>query len=297
MMKLSANDLSGLAETACEAALAAGDLINSYASKSFTVESKQGGDTPAAQVVTEVDRKAERLIVSCLQPSIRQFDLGLLTEETSDTGDRLKRDYFWCIDPIDGTLSFIEGVPGYAVSIALVTITGEAIIGVVFDPLSKTLYSAVKGQGAYRNRQPWLLQSKELAGNRLTLAIDRSLQGRPGYSKLLARIEAIAIQLGASGLQTIHNAGAVLSACHVLDNPPGCYFKFPRPGEGGGSLWDFAATTCLLKEMGASATDFFGEPLQLNRPDTTFMNEYGVFFTTHPLLIKQFRGLIDSERL
>jgi fructose-1,6-bisphosphatase/inositol monophosphatase family enzyme len=293
-MKLSANDLSALAETACEAALKAGEVISSFTCKHFSVKSKLGGDTPASQVVTEVDMKAEQVIVAVLQTSIEQYSLGLLTEESLDTGDRLSRDYFWCVDPIDGTLSFIEGIPGYAVSIALVAKNGEAVIGVVFDPLSGTLYSAIKGQGAYRNRQRWQPESKELAGHPLTLAIDRSFESRPDYPQFVSMLENIANKVGCNGLHTMHNAGAVLNACHVLENSPGCYFKLPKSAKGGGNLWDFAATTCLFNEMHASATDFYGQPINLNRPDTTFMNESGVFFTTHPRLIIEIRKLMQD---
>ena len=51
--------------------------------------------------------------------SCDEFEVGFLSEETEDNGSRFEEDYFWCIDPMDGTLAFINGHPGFSVSIAL----------------------------------------------------------------------------------------------------------------------------------------------------------------------------------
>ncbi|MGB0581090.1 MAG: inositol monophosphatase, partial [Limisphaerales bacterium] len=58
------------------------------------------------------------------------------------------------------------------------------------------------------------------------------------------------------------------------------YFKVPKPAKGGGSLWDFAATACVLEEWGTPASDVFGRPLDLNRAGSTFMNERGVIYAS-----------------
>ncbi len=291
-MHLSPNDLQYLSECAINAAKNAGELIAAYADKKVEVRIKEGGDNLASQVVTEADLRSEAMIVEALQPGCEKFELGLLTEERGDDGSRFNKDYFWCVDPIDGTLSFIEGVPGYAVSIALLSRAGEALLGVICDPLTKTLYSAVKGQGAMRNGEPWSLPAaSSLAGRPLTLVCDRSLEEQPYYHQLLERFEAIAERTGASGLRTLHKGGAVMNGCWVLENPPGCYFKFPKPQKGGGSVWDFAAIACLFHEMGAVATDFYGQPLDLNRADSTFMNRNGVLFTTDQALVAEIEGL------
>lgn len=74
-----------------------------------------------------------------------------MTEESPDNRERLKKDFFWCIDPLDGTLPFIESTSGYAVSIALVAHDGTPYIGVIYDPVEQVLYHAVKGCGVLRN--------------------------------------------------------------------------------------------------------------------------------------------------
>jgi 3'-phosphoadenosine 5'-phosphosulfate (PAPS) 3'-phosphatase len=54
--------------------------------------------------------------------------------------------------------------------------------------------------------------------------------------------------------------------------------KLPKKEIGGGSIWDFAATACIYRELGLSVTDFKGEMLDLNKKDGTFMNKEGIFF-------------------
>ena len=115
-------DLDQLLATALEAADAAGAMI--ARSRPTTVERKAGGESLASQVLTDVDEQSQQLILEILAPTIERFDLGLLTEERDDDGSRFEKACFWCIDPLDGTLPFIDNVPGYAVSIALVARDG-----------------------------------------------------------------------------------------------------------------------------------------------------------------------------
>jgi len=291
-MNLSDNDLLYLSDCAISAAKQAGDLIARRSSESLTVQHKEGGNSLASQVLTEVDLISEAIIVKQLVATCEQYGIALLTEETTDDKARLESDYFWCVDPLDGTLSFIESVPGYAVSIALVSRSGVPLIGVVYDPLSKTFYSAVKGQGALRNGETWSFASNlSLEGKPLTLVCDRSLVERSDYSHIIQHFEGIAGKLGLSGVRTLHQGGAVMNACWVLENRPGYYFKLPKPEEGGGSLWDFAATACLFEEMGALCSDYYGQPLELNRPESTFMNHRGVLFATDRKLANEIKPI------
>jgi 3'(2'), 5'-bisphosphate nucleotidase/myo-inositol-1(or 4)-monophosphatase len=122
-MHLTTNALLALSQLAIEAAKKAGALISEYSTKDVEVKNKEAADSLAAQVVTEVDVKAQNTILEVLSPSLTTYDLALLTEESVDDKSRFEKDYFWCIDPMDGTLAFTEKTPGYAVSIALVSRT------------------------------------------------------------------------------------------------------------------------------------------------------------------------------
>jgi 3'-phosphoadenosine 5'-phosphosulfate (PAPS) 3'-phosphatase len=93
-------------------------------------------------------------------------------------------------------------------------------------------------------------------------------------------------------VQALQGDGAAMNAIQVLESSPGCYFKIPKPQEGGGSLWDFAATAAIFAECGASARDFYGQPLDLNRADSTFMNHRGVLYATDAALAAEIQGLL-----
>ncbi|MDH5324357.1 MAG: inositol monophosphatase family protein [Gammaproteobacteria bacterium] len=281
-MQLTPDDLDYLSDKAIAAAKEAGAIIASFADKAVSVQHKESGDTLASQVVTEVDLRSEKAIVEMLQPTCEQYDLALLTEETEDDKARLEKEYFWCADPLDGTLSFIESIPGYSVSIALVSRSGAPLIGVVYDPVTRTLYSAVQGQGVFRNGEPFATpEPQSLTAKPLALVCNRGFVKRPDYPRIYEALVSVANRYGCAGIRVMEEHGAVLNACRVLENPPAVYFMFPKPGvEAGGSLWDFAAVAALFSEAGHVASDFFGQPLALNRADSTFLSHRGVLFAT-----------------
>jgi 3'(2'), 5'-bisphosphate nucleotidase/myo-inositol-1(or 4)-monophosphatase len=90
--------------------------------------------------------------------------------------------------------------------------------------------------------------------------------------------------------------GAVINAVTILENPNSCYFKYPRSDNSGGSLWDYAATACLFREAGAVASDIYGQPLDLNRADNTFMNHRGVLYASSQSIANQIIALHNSLR-
>lgn len=260
-----------------KAAVEAGKIISEKSGCFENLTNKEVGSSEASGVVTEVDLLSQNIILEKLNPTLKEFDLGLLTEESTDDSSRLVKDYFWSIDPLDGTLPFIKGETGYSVSIALVSCDGIPHVGVVYDPTREVLYSAVKDEGVYRNRKRW---KPEIAKNKVfTVAYDKSFKKSKYYDRSLNSIKKLAETYGCESLEIVDNCGAVLNAITVLENSPGCYFKFPKKEEGGGSLWDFSATACIFAEAGFIVSNIYGEALNLNPGDTTFMNNYGVVYT------------------
>ncbi|MGZ0709846.1 3'(2'),5'-bisphosphate nucleotidase CysQ family protein [Coraliomargarita sp. W4R53] len=284
-MILDIKALNFLADEACEAARLAGALIRTYTAGKVAVSHKEGGDSLASQVVTEVDEGSQAVILQRLQGTMAQYDLALLTEELSDDGSRFSKDYFWCIDPMDGTLPFTQGKPGYAVAIALVRQDGASMIGVVYDPVKDRLYRAVSGLGLRVNGQPY--QAHDCVDNdgaSLRFCMDCTFETDPRRSELTVRMNDLAQRAGYSGALIEINGGAVCNACYVLEHSPAVYLKEPKPELGGGSFWDFAATACIFQEAGASVSDYFGECLELNSQTHTFFNHCGVCFCSGPEL-------------
>ena len=274
-MRLGEQEFKALRDQAITAAVRAGRVIQSKAGTRLSVERKEAGDTRASQVVTAVDRLSQEAILDTLSDSLETFGLGLLSEELDADRSRFERDYFWCIDPLDGTLPFSEKRSGYAVSIALVSRSGVAHVGVVLDPDSGVLYDALRGGGARRGGVRWLPRYNHRDGVALKLFCDRSLLADPRFAGFESLLLQEAERRGYSGVSVTCHAGAVMNACWVLENGPACYLKFPKPGQGGGSLWDFAATACLFGELGFAFGDAMGAPLALNRSESTFLNHRG----------------------
>ncbi|NPD44260.1 MULTISPECIES: 3'(2'),5'-bisphosphate nucleotidase CysQ [unclassified Lentimicrobium] len=268
-------NLSLLTNIAIKAAHSAGKVIQKYMNDEIKVENKKGGESYASQVLTAVDLECEKVILSHLLPTCDEFDIALLSEETEDDGSRFEKDFFWCIDPMDGTLAFINKQAGFSVSIALVAKDGTPYIGVVFDPSTDTLYHAIKGKGAFKNGIPWKI--KHII-NLLTYTTDRTLEDTPRATEIESLLNKHVEKLGLNGLREIAGAGAVLNAILVLENGPACMLKLPKKENGGGSIWDFAATACIYQELGLPATNYKGGKLDLNKKDGTFMNHEGVFY-------------------
>lgn len=269
-------DLQHLANIAIEAATSAGKIIQKHLNDDLIVEQKDGGSNYASQVVTKVDRECERIILLHLKPACKTFDIGLLTEETEDDKSRFEKDFFWCIDPLDGTLAFINKQPGFSVSIALVAKDGTPVIGVVFNPSTETLYHAIKGNGAYKNRNPWRIKN---TNDYLTYVTDKKLKDTPNSAEIKNILNTHKTNLELKSIKEISGAGAVLNAIIVLENGPACFLKLPKKEIGGGSIWDYAATACIYQELGLPATTFKGEPLDLNKKDDTFMSHQGVCYS------------------
>ncbi len=288
-------DLEKLCQQAIDAAHAAGEIINSFRQRDVDVQYKAAGNSAASQVVTEVDHKAQAVILDILQPSCIEFDLALVTEESADDGLRQQKEAFWCIDPMDGTLAFINNTHGFSVSIALVAKNGKPLIGVVYDPVKQDLYHAIDGSGAYKNKQ--LIRVPELDPDRpLILHTDFSFEAHPWFDKTSTGLQDISRSLGLNGADIKFKTGAAMNACNILQEANSCYFKYPRKGNSGGSIWDFAATACLFNEAGAIASDIFGFPLELNRFGSTYVNHRGSLYAGQKKLADEIVELYKKLR-
>lgn len=285
--------LQQLCDVAMYAAQEAGQFIQSTDREKLQRHYKNAGSSAASQIVTEVDLRSEALIRQSLQLVSEQWNIAFLGEESSQTvpgvtPERLLKPYHWCIDPLDGTLPFVEGSPGYAVSIALVDQTGDPLIGVVYDPIHSKLLHAIKGQGAYEDRVPISVAAR--SSTSLMVFADLSFRENEKYVNTLSILNTCAERSGLDGVEVIYGSGAVKNACQVLDYPGACYLKLPKAQDGGGSVWDFAATACIVTAAGGWASDVLGQALALNPKGSTFMNQRGVVYASNERIA---RYLID----
>ena len=130
-------------EVARDAALAAGEVIARHA-EGDRASWEKAEDSP----VTKADLEANSAILEILEAAFP--DDAILSEETKDSEKRRRAERVWIVDPLDGTKEFIARIPEFAVSVAL-TIRGEPVVGVVYQPLDRECFSAARGSGGHRN--------------------------------------------------------------------------------------------------------------------------------------------------
>lgn len=134
-------ELADMLDTAIEAAHAAGRLQRARFGASFAISHKAEKD-----LVTEVDTASEEIIVGIIRESFPEH--GILAEEGRYAES--SSPWRWIIDPIDGTTNFAHGYPWFSVSIGL-ELDGKMVAGVICNPVSGHLFTAVRGAGAFLN--------------------------------------------------------------------------------------------------------------------------------------------------
>lgn len=256
--------ITELAQAAREACLAAGRFIQANRDRPLEVGSK-GFASHAADVVTEIDIQAQAIILEKLQRTIDRYDLGVLAEEGESDNSRLQKHAFWTIDPMDGTQYFIEGISGYATSIALVAQCGTPILGAVYDPVEDSLYEAVKGGGVTRNGVRLKPMSSETTGA-IVLFADRSLRNYPQFEWYQDLFDIRFV------------GGAVINAIQLLTTPNSVYLKAPKKPLGGCAIWDLAGVALMVDEALGRGCTYDGGPLPLNRAESLFFNDIGFAF-------------------
>ncbi|WP_306589927.1 inositol monophosphatase family protein [Geothrix sp. 21YS21S-4] len=224
---------------ACEAAAqAGGKVLLSYFRKldPATIEEKTKND-----VVSEADRASEAAIRAELGFRFPQY--GFLGEEGGGSGNEEIR---WIVDPLDGTLNFVQGFPHWCVSVALWDAEG-AVVGCVLDPLREDCFTAVRGGGATWNGRPMRVsQQAGLDGAFLATGFAYQLGDRwPRFNAALNRVFPRAKGIRRAGSAALDLAHV---ACGIYDG----YFEL------GLKPWDLAAGVLLVREAGGALTDWEG---------------------------------------
>jgi len=222
-------------EVASEAARAAGEIALKYYTGGFDVTLK-ADRTP----VTQADREAEQAIIRILRGAFP--DHGFLGEEFGGEG---RQDRRWIIDPIDGTKNFIRGIPIWATLIALEE-DGDVTAGVVYNPVTRELYSARRGGGAFLNGRPIRVSSVS------TLAAAQLIHAGLGLVRQTPYWDGIVRLL--DGTERQRGFGDYLGYTLVAEGKAEVYVEVDiKP-------WDIAPCRLLVEEAGGRFTDFTGQP-------------------------------------
>ena len=144
--------LQSIEKISKQAILKAGMIAKDY-KKKISVKYKSK-DQPVTNADIAIDNYLKKFF------SIKTPNFGWVSEETKDDKSRLSSDYFWCLDPIDGTRSYINNKPEYTISLALVK-KNEPIIGYILNPETNELFFAKKNYGAFCNEKKIKVSKKE----------------------------------------------------------------------------------------------------------------------------------------
>ncbi|MEM6815540.1 MAG: 3'(2'),5'-bisphosphate nucleotidase CysQ [Bacteroidota bacterium] len=252
-------NLENLLDTAKEAALVAGaEIIKIYESGNFSVEAK-ADNSP----LTVADKAAHEAIVSYLS----RTEIPILSEEGKYITYQKRKDweYFWMVDPLDGTKEFVKKNGEFTVNIALVK-DGAPILGVVYPPILKDLYWAIKSRGAYLEKAEKIVRlttsKKDLSNSRLKVVASRSHMSEETkhYIDKLDHPEIV-------------SKGSSLKFLMVASGEADLYPRFGPTME-----WDTAAAHVIVTEAGGRVIlQNEATPLSYNKED--LLNPYFIVFS------------------
>jgi len=232
--------LTRYVHVASRAAREAGALLARCAGKPKTVETKRS----VIDLVTETDRSAERLIYAILHQAAPEF--GFLGEEHGQERGGLP--CRWIVDPIDGTSNFVHGLPIFGVSIALEH-RGTVVVGVIYDPMRRELFTATRGGGAFLNRtRIRASRTRRLAQSLIATGFAFNFRKHPQPSLRWFQ----EFQRRSHGVRRIGSTVFCLAAV-AAGRLEGFYERDLWP-------WDIAAGMLLVREAGGRVTNFAGGP-------------------------------------
>ena len=252
--------LRDLLEFAVEVAWRAGRATLGHFQTGVAAETK-----PDRTPVTVADRAAE-MIARDLIRARYPYD-GIVGEEMGD--ERPGSDRRWILDPIDGTRSFVRGVPLFGVLIALED-EGDAVLGVAHFPALQETVCAARGLGCWWNGRRAIVSGVTRVDDALALTSDPEMAagvGRgPSWDRLRARVGMIRTWGDCYGYALVATGRAEAMLDPTL------------------SIWDAAAVRPLVEEAGGVVTDWDGAPDHRN----------GSLVATNAALAREIRGILNG---
>jgi myo-inositol-1(or 4)-monophosphatase len=214
--------------------------------RSMRADGVEGVSTKSTvtDVVTAADRAVERQVIQALRAR-RPYD-AVVGEESGGvdgTGGTVR----WILDPIDGTVNYLYGIPVYAVSLAA-EVDGAVVAGVVHNPATGHEWTATRGGGAYRD-------GRRMTGSRVT-DLGQALLGTGfGYDAARRAHQARVLAQLLAHVRDVRRIGAAsIDLCLAAEGTLDVYY------EKGLNLWDYAAGGLVAEEAGLRVSGLAGAP-------------------------------------
>lgn len=254
----------------------AGEKILSYYGQVEDMKTK-GEDSP----VTRADLESNKILIKGLQ----KFGYPILSEESSDDKSRLVTERVWIIDPLDGTKDFLQETGEFTVMVGLVDKNEKGkhrpVLGVVYQPVSKIFYCAIKGGGAWARHE-------EIKPRRLRVSTEDNWSN---VTLLTSRHHSTDLEKEIANKLNIPNIatyGSSLKACLIAEQK-GHINLNPAPFTW---EWDVCASDIIIHEAGGRFTDSQGEKIMYNKDNPK--NEKGYLAssgTLHDAILEQIKLL------
>ncbi len=259
--------------TAIEAVVRAGDVQMAHFGRQMRVDKKG-----AIDLVTEIDLQIERDFRTMIAERFPGH--VVLGEEFSNAEDRTRTaEFCWVLDPVDGTTNFAHGLPIFCASLAL-EINGDAVVGAVYDPNRRELFTAQRDGGAWLNGAPIRVSSAAtLIDSLLVTGFHYSIHKDPEellalFGEFITRARAVR-RLGS----------AAIDLCYVAAG------RFDGFWEQKLQPWDVSAGALIVQEAGGLVTTAAGEP---------FRSSLGSVLATngriHPEMLQTIQGFTARFR-
>ena len=245
-------DLSSTLEIIQGIAKEAGLQSLQYMSQNKQIEHKS-----AVNLVTIADKNIEKFICKEL---IKHFpNHGIVAEEGYQ--HKPSNNYYWMVDPIDGTTSFVHNFPMFAVSIGLSTQQHTPILGVVYNPFYDEMFYAIRNKGAFLN-------DKQISVSKVT-SVREALIGTGFPYDRQNKLREVLDRLHRVLLHThdIRRTGSsAIDVCYVASGRLDGYY------EQGLQPWDMAASSIIASEAGATITLYDEKPFDLYKQEILVTN-------------------------
>ncbi|KAK2802425.1 hypothetical protein FQN51_004488 [Onygenales sp. PD_10] len=244
-------DLQEIHDFLIDLATRAGDMITGAKPLVNGVGSKKN----SSDLVTETDRAVEAMVSQELRSRYPNYEF--MGEETYHPSKPLTDAPTFIVDPIDGTVNFVHGFPSSCISLGF-AIKQKPVVGVVFNPVTKTLYSAISGKGAYMNRNTKLplkgdaIEPLKGLGNALIAVEWGSDRNGQNWETKVRTFEKLgkSREEGGAMVHSMRSMGsAALNFCAVAAGVLDLYW------EGGCWAWDVCAGWVILTEAGGIVAD------------------------------------------
>lgn len=239
----------------------AGSILQSRYGKDHHLGMK--GDVDFA---TEADHMAEEFILTQIR---QKYPTHLVVAEETGS-NHISSNHAWYIDPLDGTINFVHGIPMYCVSIAY-AYQGRIILGVVYDPCRDECFSAEAGMGARLNGVTISVSKTNSIGQSLLVSGFPS-EINPTYHSNLRHFSRLAVR--SRGVRDL--GSAAIDLCYVACGRVDAFWELIL------HPWDYAAGGLIACEAGAVVTTAEGKPLSYQNASSVLASNPAL----HPEILK-----------